>query len=273
MMPERVASALSILLFLTACIGTVPGQSVPYRTSFEEPDYTLGNAAGQDGWKDVSATGAGAIQSANASGVKRGSQSLMIQPGAAVGKDLNGAAATTVYVDGYYLGPTVSETIEVTAITEPGTSLLLFHATLGILALNGNGTGGGAWEQTGVPVSTNGLQRITICQHYKSANPALQSWDLYIDGGLRKQGLGFKNNSITEFTGIDIETSETGQAFLDDLAVTTTPPDFLATPALLWFQAEWMENGGSFNWDLYPLAPDERVDSRDLGELLNRLGE
>jgi hypothetical protein len=118
-------------------------------------------------------------------------------------------------------------------------------------------------------VATDTLQRITILQHYDT-----QTWDLYVDETLELSGLGFKNNSITQLNGINIETSDSGEGYLDDFAITTDPPDFLAAPILFYMQAEWGENGGGdFNWDIFPLARDGKVGPEDLLELMNRILE
>jgi len=236
---------------------------VTYRTSFEQPDYFAGDIDGQDGWTDVSFTGAGLVQ--NTEGINRGLQSLRIQPAAEVARPFTGSASGVVYIDGYYRGPTVSETPEVSSLPM-GTSIILFHATSGILALDGDGTGGGDWKPTGTLVSSDTMQRITIRQDYN-----VPAWDLYIDGLLKATGLGFKDNTINRLNGINIETSENGPGFLDDFSVTTAPPDFLATPVLFYFQSDWTRSGGNLNWDLSPLTPDDRMDGNDLLELVNRL--
>lgn len=238
-------------------------QDFPYRTSFEEPTYTLGTLDGQDGWSDQSATGSGLVQNVQADGIGLGEQSLQIASESAVSRDILSPVGQSIYVDGYYRGPMVTTTPDPGSITESGSSIVLFH-TDGIMALDGNGAGGGVWTSTGVSVPTGRLQRITIRQDYGS-----QTWDLYLDEQPVLMDLGFKN-SLDRLNGIDIETSEEGDAYLDDFSVTTAPPDFLADPALFYFQAEWKETG-PLNWDLAPLDPDGNVRDEDLLELLQRL--
>ncbi len=260
------------LLVMTAFLAVLCGseayaQSVPYRTSFEEPNFGVGNLNGQDDWENISdPNSAGAIQSSVAEGIRQGSQSLVIEPASIVGRDLSAPSEQTIFVDGFYLGPTVDFIPDATQMEDAGSSLVLFHQTSGIMALDGNGLGGGSWTSSGVAVSSDTLQRVTIRQDYGT-----QTWDLYIDGQLALTGLGFKDNTVTALSGINIETSSEGQGFLDDFAVTTTPPTFFGGPALFSFQDEWVENSGNLNWDISPIEPDGHVNPNDLVELLGRM--
>jgi hypothetical protein len=238
---------------------------IPYRTSFEAPDFLVGalGVSGQDGW-----TGDGAIQNATPSYVKRGAQSLEIGESAVVSRDLSGPTTGKVYVDGYYHGPTVDATLEPTVLA-PSSSVILFHASLGILALDGNGAGGGTWVPTGTPVSTSSLQRITLCQDYDA-----KTWTLFIDKQLVPGVFGFKDNSISQLTGIDIETPETGKGYLDDFGATTSVPEFFSH-ALFDFSTEWQDqtpgDQAPPNWDLMPV--ENKVNASDLDELISRLLE
>lgn len=246
-------SVLGLVLISTMVI--LPAAAVPFRTEFESPTYNLGGLP-QDAW-----TGAGQIQDDDPSVVEGGEQSLEILESSIVSRSFVGPTSGKVYVDGYYQGPTVTIAPDPTTLGA-GSSLVLFHATDGIQALNGNGTGGGAWVSTGVQVSGNGLQRITICQDYTAKN-----WTLYIDGQLIPGTFGFKNNSITRLNGIDIETPETGKGYLDRFAATTSVPDFFSN-ALFDFSREWIQDEDAENWDLVPAAG---VDAADLSDLIGRI--
>ncbi|MCA9431856.1 MAG: hypothetical protein KC940_15200 [Candidatus Omnitrophica bacterium] len=254
-----LASAL-IATFVSAA----QSQTVPYRTSFEEPTFTVGNLDGQDDWSNISdPNGAAAIQSEVAGGIRRGSQSLMIEPASIIGRDLTAPSQQVIYVDGFYQGPTVDFIPDATQMEDAGSSLVLFHVTEGIMGLDGNGSGGGSWIASGVDVSNDSFQRITIRQDYNA-----QTWNLYVDGDMVLEGLGFKDSTVTTLSGINIETSSDGEGFLDDFSVTTTPPSFLGGPALFSFQAEWVQNSGDLNWDISPLEPDGQVNPKDLIELI-----
>lgn len=251
--------ALLLGLFVLA----IPAFGYPYRTSFEAPGFNLGAIEGQDGW-----TGIGQIQDASPSLVNRGTQSLEISQTSTVSRSfVNGPSSGKVYIDGFYRGPTISTLPSASSLGE-GSSILVFHDTQGIVALNGDGVGGGTWVSSGIPVSTSGLQRITICQDYSS-----KTWELYIDQVLAPGGpFGFKDNSITQFNGIDIETSDSGKGYLDDFSATNAVPEFFDN-ALFDFSLEWDHETGMnetpLDWDLAPM--DDKVDGRDLLELLNRV--
>jgi hypothetical protein len=230
-------------VFLLCAIILGAAEAVPYRTSFEEPGITPGTINGQDGWESFP-TGSGVVQ--NTQFVGRGASSLMISASAEIHRPLSAPGQQTVYVDGYYRGPSVSVMPDPTTLPE-GTSLILFHTTSGIMVLNGNG-----------------LQRITIAQDYQTS-----TWSLFIDGQMVKENLGFKDNEITQLNGISIETADSGEGFLDDFSVLTSVPDFLAEPKLFYFQSDWGKSEGEFNWDIEPLSPDGRVDAKDLLQLID----
>lgn len=238
-------------------------QEIPYRTSFEAPVFTPGPlGAGKDGW-----VGEGAIQNATPGAVRTGSQSLQVLETGVVSRSLTSPAGKEVTIDGYYRGPTVNSKPNPLDM-DLGSSLLLFHGTDGILALDGDGSGGGEWISTGVMVSNSSFQRITIRQNY-----ATHTWTLYIDGQQVPQGnpqtFGFKDNSINQLSGIDIETSNQGKGYLDDFSATTSVPEFFAA-SLFDFSLEWQEETPmDLNWDLVPV--EGRVDSKDLLELLERI--
>ena len=244
--------------------GSSFGQDIPYRTGFEPPDFSVGalGTSGQDGWM-----GTGEIQDATPSMIHSGAQSLQIHETSLVTREMASQSGDRVYIDGYYHGPTVSVQPDPTTM-DNGSSMILFHGTEGIMALDGNGNGGGTWIKTGVPVSTVALQRITICQDYTT-----HTWTLYIDRQQvplgEPQPFGFKNNTINQLSGIDIETSNQGKGYLDDFSVTTSVPEFFPD-ALFDFSTEWHgESLLGLNWDLVP--DTGQVNLNDLFEVLRRI--
>jgi len=270
----KVNQCLMLLASAAACVAALVwvspswAQTIPYRTDFEDSAFTVGDlGAGQDGWSATA--GSGAIQTPD--NVRSGTQSLEVNPASVVSRNLDGFGSDRVYIDGYYRGPTVSETPDPTTLAD-GSSLVLFHSTNGIMALDGNGTGGGIWVPANpiVPVATQGLQRMTVCQNYTT-----QAWDLYVDKVLIFAGLGFKNDSIDKLNGIDIETSDSGSGFLDDFSATTAIPEFFSSGmniSLFEFSGEWGGmNETTFEYD-YPERNDN-VNANDLTELLDRLAE
>lgn len=257
-----------ILSFVGGVCLTVSSQSqdIPYRTGFEPPDFAVGalGTVGQDGW-----VGIGEIQDTNPAMIHSGAQSLQIDETSLVTREMASASGGKVYIDGYYHGPTVDSKPDPTSMST-GSSLLLFHATDGILALDGDGSGGGSWTVTGVSVSTTALQRITICQDY-----ATHTWTLYIDKQQVPTGspqtFGFKNSTLNQLSGIDIETSSHGKGYLDDFSATTSVPEFFQVSPFD-FSKEWKNTTSSTpNWDL--AGNDSQVGADDLLEFLSRYFE
>jgi hypothetical protein len=89
--------------------------------------------------------------------------------------------------------------------------------------LDGDGAGGGAWKNTGFPVSPGAWIRITIRQDYAS-----QTWDCYVNGVLNPEveGLGFKDN-ISSLSGFKGAANPESASYLDLFRVSTTPPGFI----------------------------------------------
>jgi hypothetical protein len=270
MRPVIRISCLLLLscLVLSSGISCVSAQSIPYRTDFESPSFTSGDlgVAGQNGW--IATAGAGSIQNATANAIRSGVQSLKIFESSVVSKTITGPSSTKVYIDGFYRGPTVDTTPDPTTLSQ-GSSLILFHTGQGIMALDGNGTGGGTWiaPNPAIPVSSSGLQRITIAQDYST-----KTWTLYVNKSKVLEGIGFKNDSITQLSGIDIETSEGGSGYLDDFAATLAPPDFIINNSLFAFSREWADSDETdFDYDYPPV--DEHVNALDLIQLLDGAAE
>ncbi len=267
-MTSRISHMNRILALVGGvCIAaSSQSQNIPYRTSFEPTTFTVGalGTAGQDGWE-----GTGEIQNATSSMIHTGVQSLQIDETSVVTREMASASGTTVYIDGYFHGPTVSTKPDPTSMDE-GSSLLLFHETEGIMALDGNGTGGGTWTATGVTVSTSALQRITIALNFST-----HTWTLYIDKQQvpvsSPKTFGFKNNTINQLNGIDIETSSQGKGYLDDFSATTAVPDFF-NESLFDFSREWHDTTTTgLNWDL--AFEDGLINANDLDELIARILE
>lgn len=239
---------------------------IPYRTGFESPTFAVGalGTTGQDGW-----TGTGEIQNTSSQGIRSGTQSLQINQTSVVTREMTSPTGGRAYLDGYYFGATVNTLPDPSAMEE-GSALIIFHETQGIMALNGNGTGGGTWVATGVAASTSTLQRITLALDF-----ATHTWTLYVDKkqvpSNSPQTFGFKNNTINQLNGIDIETSSSGKGYLDDFSATTSVPEFFRE-APFDFSSEWkLETTGTPNWDL--VNDDDQVGADDLIEFITRVME
>ncbi len=187
----------------------------PYSTSFEQPIFEVGDLGedGPEGWNVF--IGTAIIQSETPEGIRSGNQAVMIYPLSRLDKSISGLTETHICIEGYYRGPLV-EDLPDPQLLSPSSSLVVFHSTQGIMALDGDGNGGGNWLSTGVPVTTTSLQLITINQDYVT-----KTWRLHINGTpqLDNRELGFKDNSINQFSTVSIETSANGRGYLDDFTV------------------------------------------------------
>lgn len=192
---------------------------VPYSSGFEQPTFTVGPLP-QDGWTAVA--GAPAIQN---SVVFEGSQSLEVPSGGATEKTFTTSAGQTLWLDGR-TRVTPEDGAPDPTLLRDGSTFLFFDSTLGILGLDGDGSGSGTWLQTGVNPAAGTWVRITIKMDFTA-----KDWDIYIDENLELSGLGFRNNTIDRLNGFSIDhQNSTSSSYLDAFSVDTSAPAFLATP-------------------------------------------
>jgi hypothetical protein len=91
-------------------------------------------------------------------------------------------------------------------------SVLFFSATSGILALNGDGQGGGTFLPAVDSFPSNAFVRVTIRNDYTA-----KKHSVWIDGVERLKDLGFKDNIVNGFNGALRRTA--GTSYLDDFSV------------------------------------------------------
>lgn len=154
-------------------------RSIPYGTGFEPdgaPPFGLGPLP-ENLW-----TGRGDIQN---SIVYEGQQALRVQDGFAEHEFL-GAGHNIVWVESYIQTAGSPETASTPDDAGEFAAQLYFNSTQGILALDGDGVGGGSWTATGINLSATRFIRVGIKLDYTA-----QRWDLYIDGTPVLTNLGF----------------------------------------------------------------------------------
>jgi len=154
-------------------------RTIPFATSFEpneSPPYRVGPLP-QNGW-----AGEGSIQDAQ---VSEGVQGLGIQDGWTEHEFL-GQGPLVVWVKSYVRTAGTTEPAAVSDHDGEFVAQLHFSRTQGILALDGNGAGGGSWVSTGVALDPNRFLRIAVRLDY-----SVHRWDLCVDGRAVATNLGF----------------------------------------------------------------------------------
>lgn len=184
-------------------------QGVVYATGFEpnEPSpYSAGNLAGQGapGLWSVSQGSATVQQATRARGVQA------VQAGDCTIDASLLATQQVLWVDAFFLESGLTNTPIVP--TNAASSLLYFSSTDGILALDGNGAGGGSFVQVAPLASSNVFVRISLRNDYTT-----KRYDVWIDGVQRRAGLGFKDNSVVKFSGARRRSGAT--SYMDDFSV------------------------------------------------------
>lgn len=186
-------------------------QGLLYATGFEPDEaspYVSGNLAGQGspGLWTIS-RGSAVVQQAT---IAHGRQAVQVGD-CTIDASLI-ATQQVVWVDAFFLESGLTN--QPIVPTNVASGLIFFSSTAGILALNGDGNGGGTFEPVMATFPTNVFVRVTLRNDY-----ANKRYDVWIDGVQRRSGLGFKDNSVTKFSGAQRRSGDTG--YMDDFSVST----------------------------------------------------
>jgi len=186
-------------------------QGLLYATGFEPDEanpYAPGNLAGQGspGLWTIS-QGSAVVQQATSA---HGRQA--VQAGDCTIDASLVATQQVVWVDAFFIESGLTNLPVVP--TNAASGLIYFSSTDGLLALNGNGTGGGQFETIAATYPTNVFVRVTLRNDYVN-----KRYDVWVDGVLRRSGLGFKDNSVTKFSGARRRSGDVG--YMDDFSVST----------------------------------------------------
>lgn len=207
-----------IVAMLAALMLAEPAQAATlYSTGFEPPTFTQGNLHGQGGW--TVDTGSAMVTGAQA---RSGVQSARVVAGGEVSRAFSVGNQQVIWVEAYVQAtPAVDPQIP----TTPRSAALFVDSVLGVMLLNGNGSGGGTWVLTGVFPPPNSWFRVSIRLDF-----AAKKWDCFINGNLGASNLGFHSNSVTTFNGMTIRAQATGDSYVDDVLITDAVgapiPDF-----------------------------------------------
>ncbi|MFH0792839.1 MAG: dockerin type I repeat-containing protein [bacterium] len=185
------------------------GSPVVYQTGFESTDtpaYSVGNLNGQDGWTVQSGTTAEVVTDP----VFAGTQAVRLSAGAMIDRAISGTGQSVVWLEGYFRGTGSASTPDDPA-TPAASAIIHFSQTNGIQCLNGNGSGGGSFVDTGVAINSTTWYKISVKLNYTT-----QKWDCYVDGVKKQSVLGFRDN-VSQLNGYR-NFSET-ISYLDSLRV------------------------------------------------------
>jgi len=190
------------MLFVMILAGVALAAPWPLNTGFEPPEYTVGALHGQQGWtaiNDVAVT-------AESVAVYEGSQGVRLTSSSQAVYDADATAESVVWVQGFCKTEAVNFYPDLPAPSGV-TCFLFFHATDGIVCLDGDGAGSGTWKTTGVMASE--WTRLSIRQDYAS-----NTWDLYINGQRRFSALGNAYHGAA-FDRFEAQAGDTGPMYLD----------------------------------------------------------
>jgi hypothetical protein len=175
----------------------------------------------------------------------------------------SGGAYSGAYID-EYMEPVASSSVLNSSIINNTDGEIGFQtinsSQATVMVLNGNGTGGGTWTDTGIHFSIDSTgkstvwMRISVLHNYSNyQNLPSHTWYLWINGAFYPQSstspiaLGMVNTTSTSITALTwFGSSNTG--YLDNLHLRTTNP--FATPAAPTITSVSSSAAGSFtvNW-------------------------
>lgn len=184
---SRVAS-VAALSVLAAAAG-----ASPVLLSQDFDTFSLGNLNGQQGWTSTPVAGAQVVNDAAA---QSGARSVSLAANTIIDRSITEAnGQAVVWTQSYFRGSGTTSAPNYPA--DPASAIVHLSATNGIQVLNGNGSGGGAFENTGVALNNpSQWHQILIRQDYTN-----KTWDCWVNGALEAQDLGFRDNSVDHLGG------------------------------------------------------------------------
>jgi hypothetical protein len=195
---------------------------LPFSEPFEAPGVVTGDLNGQHRWA-ASPTGQALVQTGT---VHLGSQALELSAGTGathVEHIIGSVGASVVWVDLYARIDHSSITPyrdhpDIATAPEHTVSVFTMNSEGDIYAYNGSSE---AWELATPSggVTGNVYHRYTVKQDYGD-----KEWDLYVDNVLLKSDLGFRDESVLEFTQFSMTGTKGGNGYCDDISIGTTKP-------------------------------------------------
>jgi hypothetical protein len=185
-----------------------PAQRLIYSTSFEAtetPPFVVGDLRGQGPW--VVAEGSARVQSAIASSGAQGVEFSRSRFAFGLA-----AAEPVLWVDAWFWEP--GSTNAPMLPTGAASAAIFFSATRGILALDGDGAGRGVFVTVASELPTDRYVRLSVRLDFH-----LQRYAVWVDGVRRRDGLGFLNQSVRSFAGLEHQAGNVGR--LDYFSLST----------------------------------------------------
>lgn len=195
---------------------------IPFTETFESPGVVTGDLDGENRWT-ASPAGQALVQTGTAHG---GSQAVALTSGSAAPRIehiIGTVGASVVWIDYYARIDLATITIhrdhpDIAEVPTNTVSVFAMNADGDIYAYNGTTNAWVLATQSG-GITGNAYHRYTVKQNYGN-----KTWDLYIDGVLRKLGLGFRGASVVEFTQFSMMGTKGGGSYCDNISISTTKP-------------------------------------------------
>lgn len=206
-----VTALVVALIFGLVSPGTEATEALPFLTGFEStetPSYSVGDLDGQGtagSWSVLQGT-----VHVQTGLVVRGAQGVELGSESAAEVAVS-ASNNVIWTDLYFRTGGATNAPAIPA--DPATSVLFFSATNGLLALDGDGAGGGTFTTVVASLPGGQFARVSVRQDYSA-----QTYDVWVDDTEEATGLGFLDNSLTSVSSVRVDAE--GQSYLDDLSVT-----------------------------------------------------
>ena len=181
--------------------------SIPYSTGFESAQgYSSGALANQRGWFCLS-TGVFVQTSMSVAGM----QSCRVAANDWMKHRFYTTASIITNECSLYLSDASAFVQNPSNMPALASSVLSYDPTQGIMALDGNGSGGGNWVLID-DAAPRQWMAVKIVQNYGA-----KRWDVYLNGVLKKPGLGFKDNGVSSLSALRFENGSAGETHIDEI--------------------------------------------------------
>ncbi len=187
---------------------------IPYSTGFEPSpaeSYVSGVLDGQDGW----------IASAS---VEVQDQIKLEEQAVEIGgfdvktsRDFTSSADSVESIFSFYFSGTGM--FPPANLPESASTLLCFDPSRGLMALDGDGSGGGEWTLVPDSLLTDQWVEIKVVLNYSLPGSPEKTWGVFLTGHGSLTGLGFKTDSIGSLNSFQIEGDAENPNYLDNLSI------------------------------------------------------